>query len=286
VVIVSIHWGTELLDWPSAEQRRQAEWLVQHGADVIFGHHPHVVQAPECILGKPVFFSLGNHVFDQKYPETKQGLIAECRISGAHLKCGGWDTHTPASSFFPELVGRDKNADATLASCSPALSPDLSVAGFSLRPQPESVSTPAHGIILTGWKRDRMEWLTRRQDVVSLETGQLAGPESPPLLFSLEHHYSPIDNEVGLRPYVYAVAPHGLVARWRGSALAWPLLDARIMAKNGLLCALHRGDSFIAPQPSTKQTRVAVYQWNGFGFRGIDDPKITRACAALFADER
>ena len=67
LVVVFIHWGSELLDWPSVEQRRAAEWLVQNGAGLIIGHHPHVVQEAECIAGKPVFFSLGNHLFDQKY---------------------------------------------------------------------------------------------------------------------------------------------------------------------------------------------------------------------------
>ena len=64
LVVVFVHWGSELLDWPSVEQRHAAEWLVRNGAGLIVGHHPHVVQAAECVGGKPVFFSLGNHLFD------------------------------------------------------------------------------------------------------------------------------------------------------------------------------------------------------------------------------
>jgi poly-gamma-glutamate synthesis protein (capsule biosynthesis protein) len=92
-----------------------------------------------------------------------------------------------------------------------------------------------------------------------------------PLLLSLESHTSSIDDEVGLRPYVYAVGPHGLIARWRGSALAWPLIDA-VESKDGVLCALHRGDSFLLPDPATTTTRIAAYRWNGFGFAGIETP--------------
>jgi poly-gamma-glutamate synthesis protein (capsule biosynthesis protein) len=66
LVVVYIHWGSELLDWPNTGQREAAGWLIQNGADVIVGHHPHVVQTPECVRGRPVFFSLGNHVFDQR----------------------------------------------------------------------------------------------------------------------------------------------------------------------------------------------------------------------------
>ena len=71
-----------------------------------------------------------------------------------------------------------------------------------------------------------------------------------PLLLSLERHPSSIDNEVGLRPYVYAIGPHGLIARWRGSALAWPLVDA-VSTESGALCALHRGDSFLLSDTGT-----------------------------------
>jgi len=80
LVVVSVHWGSELLEWPNKAQRAAAAWLVKNGADIIIGSHPHIIQQPEIIDGKPVFFSLGNHLFDQKYPETKEGLIVDIRI--------------------------------------------------------------------------------------------------------------------------------------------------------------------------------------------------------------
>ena len=87
LVVVYVHWGSELLDWPTTEQRRTARWLIGQGADLIVGHHPHVVQPAECLDGKPVFYSLGNHVFDQKYPATKEGALADCRIGQGRLRC-------------------------------------------------------------------------------------------------------------------------------------------------------------------------------------------------------
>ena len=121
LVVVSIHWGNELQDWPTDAQQQQARWLVEHGADLIVGHHPHVVQAPECVEGRPVFFSLGNHVFDQKYAETKDGLIADCSVSGGHLQCGALSTHTAENTAFPKLAGRNAAADKALAACTPQL---------------------------------------------------------------------------------------------------------------------------------------------------------------------
>jgi len=82
----------------------------------------------------------------------------------------------------------------------------------------------------------------------------------------------------GVPPYVYAVGRRGLVAKWRGSALAWPLLDAVVDPKNSYLCALHRSDSFMMLNPSATGTRVAAYKWSGFGFTGLDDPNEAEVC--------
>jgi poly-gamma-glutamate synthesis protein (capsule biosynthesis protein) len=289
VVAVSIHWGSELIDWPTEGQRQQAAWLVAHGADVIFGHHPHVVQKPECVAGKPVFFSLGNHVFDQKYPATKQGLIADCRLAEGSLRCAGLRTHTPSGSSFPEAAAPDPKVGQSLAACSVLLHPALSVSGFTLRPQPSSPQDNSEGIWIEGFsgpQSSRRAWRTRPAPVLSLEAGNMEGPDKPQLLFSLERHLSPIDSEREPRPYVYAVGPQGFVARWRGSALAWPLLDARLLpGSSGVLCALHRRDSFLVLSPKSKGTRVAAYRWKGFGFEGLGDDEVVSQCRALF-DER
>jgi poly-gamma-glutamate synthesis protein (capsule biosynthesis protein) len=274
LVVVSIHWGNELQDWPTEAQQQQARWLVEHGADLIVGHHPHVVQAPACVEGRPVFFSLGNHLFDQKYAETKDGLIADCSVHAGRLLCGALSTHTDEATAFPKLAGKNAAADHALAACSPQLGPGAEIGGVSIRPEPWSADQPVNGIILDGFEIDdhgvgKRVWQSRRQALVSLQLVTTMAAE--PLLLSLERHNSSIDDEVGLRPYVYAVGPHGLIARWRGSALAWPLIDA-VESNDGVLCALHRGDSFLLPDPATKTTRIAAYRWNGFGFTGVKTP--------------
>ena len=290
LVVVSIHWGSELLDWPSDQQRRQAQWLVAHGADVILGHHPHVVQMPECVSGKPVFFSLGNHVFDQMYPATKEGLIADCRIRGERVLCGALRTHTANASSFPKAAADDPAARQALATCPVQLSPTLTVSGFALRPQLSSPADPSGEIWIEGFvpgsPSGQRAWRTRPAPVLSLEAGSFRGTHGPPLLLSLERHGSPIDSERDPRPYVYEVGPHGFIARWRGSALAWPLLDARVLpGSDGVLCALHRRDSFLVLSPESKGTRVAAYRWNGFGFDGVTDQGVVSQCHALLDEE-
>ncbi len=63
IVVVTIHWGVELVTEPGEHDRRAAQAMVEAGADVIFGHHPHRLGELEFINGKPVFWTLGNFVW-------------------------------------------------------------------------------------------------------------------------------------------------------------------------------------------------------------------------------
>jgi hypothetical protein len=284
LVVVYIHWGSELLDWPNRGQRDAAGWLIQNGADLIVGHHPHVVQAPECVAGRPVFFSLGNHVFDQKYPETKEGLIADCKIRGGVLSCEGISTSTPPASAMPQLSPASTSAEGNaLRACSVHLARPVAVNGFSLRARTTDGGDGKSRYSIEGTREGMRTWRSRALPLLSAEAGKLAGSNGPDYLFTLEEHPSTIDGEEGVRPYVYEALPGGLVARWRGSALAWPLLDATLLPNgDGVLCALHRRDSFLVLQPKATGVRPAAYRWNGFGFSGIDDTGILARCRLVF----
>jgi poly-gamma-glutamate synthesis protein (capsule biosynthesis protein) len=281
--VVFVHWGKELADWTVPEQQAQARWLIAQGADVIIGAHPHVVQPSACIDGRPVYFSLGNDVFDQKYLETKRGLLADCRIAGDRLSCGAIATVTPQGSSYPRSAG--KIEPAGLAGCAVLARQPISAAGWTLRAWTPQGEVRAGQTVLEGMSASG-HWRTRAGGLVGAELGTLA-PGGPPLLLTLERHPSSMDTEgQGLRPYVYELGDTGLVARWRGSALAWPLLDARLMrGGDGLtyLCALHRGDSFLVPATqSPAPPHVLVYAWNGFGFSGRDEPVNMALCRELF----
>lgn len=78
VLIVGVHWGEEYKDKANTWQRLTAKKMVDSGADCIIGGHPHWVQDYEEINGKPVYYSLGNFIFDQMWSEeTKKGLIVK-----------------------------------------------------------------------------------------------------------------------------------------------------------------------------------------------------------------
>lgn len=63
VTIVSVHWGKELGYLPSERQIRIAHRLIEAGADLILGHHPHVVQPVEVYRNRAIAYSLGNFIF-------------------------------------------------------------------------------------------------------------------------------------------------------------------------------------------------------------------------------
>jgi len=62
-IIVSLHWGIEKAFYPSPDQITLAHSLIDNGASVILGHHPHVVQAVEEYGGGVIAYSLGNFQF-------------------------------------------------------------------------------------------------------------------------------------------------------------------------------------------------------------------------------
>jgi len=91
-IFVTPHWGKEgeYAFHPSPRQRRLAHAWISSGADGVFGHHPHTIHGYEEIQGKPVFYSLGNFLFDheegRKYPLTTLGLAVQYEIENR----GSW----------------------------------------------------------------------------------------------------------------------------------------------------------------------------------------------------
>ncbi len=77
-VVVMPHWGPEYVSEATDEMRAQALDLVNAGARLIVGAHPHVVMNREWVRSVPVFYSIGNLLFDQYFsPEVMKGNIVE-----------------------------------------------------------------------------------------------------------------------------------------------------------------------------------------------------------------
>jgi len=63
LVIVTVHWGVPYDRLPSKDDRLKARHFIDCGADMVIGHHPHIIQPFEIYQGRPIFYSIGNFVF-------------------------------------------------------------------------------------------------------------------------------------------------------------------------------------------------------------------------------
>lgn len=90
-VILIIHWGVDNSKFPAPWQRRHAKQFIKNGADLIIGHHSHVLQGYEKIDNKYIFYSLGNFAFaplqtDEKIYEMDNKRQRNSIIVNLHIK--------------------------------------------------------------------------------------------------------------------------------------------------------------------------------------------------------
>ena len=86
VVIVFPHWGTEYDPTPFAGQQALARAAIDAGADMVIGNHAHWAGALEVYEGKPIWYALGNFIFDQTWSEpTMEGMTLELTFDGGEL---------------------------------------------------------------------------------------------------------------------------------------------------------------------------------------------------------
>lgn len=86
-VLVFPHWGVEYAPKHSSSQANLAHGWIDAGADIVIGGHPHVIQDAEIYKNRPIFYSLGNLLFDQDFSkETQRGLIIAGRFHDNSLE--------------------------------------------------------------------------------------------------------------------------------------------------------------------------------------------------------
>ncbi|HXK36004.1 MAG TPA: CapA family protein [Candidatus Paceibacterota bacterium] len=85
IVVVSFHAGEEYQPHTAAQERIYRA-AIDAGADLVIGHHPHVVQDVERYGGGWIAYSLGNFIFDQTWsPETMRGMLLEVTITDGEI---------------------------------------------------------------------------------------------------------------------------------------------------------------------------------------------------------
>lgn len=108
IVIASFHWGSEYRDDFTAEQRNIGRAAIRAGADIVVGHHPHIVQGIEQYQSHYILYSLGNLVFGGNVDPDDRDAYA------ARLTFTVYEDHTepPVLSIVPlRLTALDKGTD-------------------------------------------------------------------------------------------------------------------------------------------------------------------------------
>jgi len=107
LVVVSFHWGGELMRHPKNYQRKYAHQAVDCGADLIIGHHPHTLQGLEIYQGKLIAYSLGNFVFGSYSRTVEESVILKVRFENGCLKEAEIipvDVNNYRTNFQPKLL--------------------------------------------------------------------------------------------------------------------------------------------------------------------------------------
>jgi hypothetical protein len=105
LVIVFPHWGIEYREKPSQYQVDMGRAAIDAGADMVIGNHPHWVEGMEVYKGKPIWYALGNFVFDQSWSEyTMEGITLELTLQGTDLRQIGIRPHLIMGKAQPNLM--------------------------------------------------------------------------------------------------------------------------------------------------------------------------------------
>ncbi len=105
-VIVSLHWGEEFVPVPSVDETRLGRSLIDAGASIVLGHHPHVVRPVESYRDGIIAYSLGNFVGDMVwYPPFRTGAMLRATLRGATVQDAAVLGTSLRSDFRPRLSG-------------------------------------------------------------------------------------------------------------------------------------------------------------------------------------
>src|SRR5690606_37529015 len=112
-IVVLPHWGLEYQSLPSMNQREIAEWCFRHGATLVIGSHPHVVQPMEWHRDKNRFvaWSLGNFVSGQRKRYTDGGALVRIELQKVTFNDGSSRTDIDTAGYVLEWVYRTRDAE-------------------------------------------------------------------------------------------------------------------------------------------------------------------------------
>ena len=116
LIIAYMHYGNEYSDSPNQNQINMSHELIDYGADVVIGSHPHVPQGFEMYNGKPIFYSLGNFIFDQSNEATHVAYFVKVNVTGSQGECTVYPIQI--SGYLPQHMDGEEGK-SLLGSLSP-----------------------------------------------------------------------------------------------------------------------------------------------------------------------
>lgn len=84
-IFVLLHWGWEHHLHALPGQTKTARRLIEAGADALIGHHSHTLQTVSAYQGRPVYYGIGNFIFDQRHPINTRAAVVKCVITAQSL---------------------------------------------------------------------------------------------------------------------------------------------------------------------------------------------------------
>ena len=118
-IIAYMHFGNEYSNSPNDNQVKIAHELIDYGADVVIGAHPHVTQGIDMYKGKPIFYSLGNFIFDQSNTATHSAYFVKIDLVGDTGECTVYPIYI--SNYLPQYMSSE-DGTSLLSNLSPKCS--------------------------------------------------------------------------------------------------------------------------------------------------------------------
>jgi poly-gamma-glutamate capsule biosynthesis protein CapA/YwtB (metallophosphatase superfamily) len=124
ILVIMLHWGKEHSNQVENWQRELARQMIDSGADVIVGHHPHVLRAIEFYQNKPILYSTGNFVFLKRDDKAGQTAVFSLRmnkagfvhgfISPVHIRYAKANLLDQSQALYPTIINEMTSLSKTL----------------------------------------------------------------------------------------------------------------------------------------------------------------------------
>jgi len=108
-IVVNFHWGEELATHPADWQQQLARFTIDQGADVVVGHHPHVLQGAEIYKGRPIAYSLGNFIFGGNSRRDYDTAVLKVALKDKQMKVEFLPVEV--RNYQPKVVSGDRGAE-------------------------------------------------------------------------------------------------------------------------------------------------------------------------------